>query len=147
MESGPSSPVQLYQQNTHCSQSIWDSSSTVVLSCQRRDTFAQHTIPFDQRIIPYVEHAGFLGVAQIGFIQLDWHLITALVERWRPETHTFHLPCEECTITLHDVAIQFGLRVDRQPLTGSLQYNWKNVCEELLGVLPDDLKGSRLSIL
>ncbi|XP_038881612.1 serine/threonine-protein phosphatase 7 long form homolog [Benincasa hispida] len=112
MESSPSNLVQLYQQNTHRSQS-----------------------------------ADFLRVAQIGFIHLDWYPITALVERWRPETHIFHLPCGECTITLQDVAIQFGLRVDGQPLTGSLQYDWKNICEELLGVLPDDLKGSRSSIL
>ncbi|XP_038885755.1 serine/threonine-protein phosphatase 7 long form homolog [Benincasa hispida] len=147
MEPGPFNLVQLYQQNTHCSQSVWNSSSTVVLSCRRREVITQHTIPFDHCIIPYVQQAGFLGVAQIGFIQLDWHLITALVECWRPETHTFHLPCGECTITLQDVAIQFGLRVDDQPLTGSLQYDWNNVCEELLGVLPNDLKGSRLNIL
>ncbi|XP_038880384.1 serine/threonine-protein phosphatase 7 long form homolog [Benincasa hispida] len=146
MDFGHSNPVQLYQQNTHRSQSIWDSSSTVVLSCWRREASAQHTIAFDKRIIPYIEQAGFLGIAQIGFIQLDWHLIIALVEYWRPETHTFHLPCGECTITLQDVVIQFGLQVDEEPLTGSLQYDWKNVCDELLGVLPDDLKGSRFSI-
>ncbi|XP_038880345.1 serine/threonine-protein phosphatase 7 long form homolog [Benincasa hispida] len=146
MESGPSNPVQLYQQNTHHSQIVWDSSSTTVLSCRRREATTQSTIPFDHRIISYVQEASFLEVAQIGFIQHDWHMITALIERWRPETHTFHLPCGECTITLQDVAVQFGFRVDGQPLTDSLQYDWKNVCEELLGVLLEDLKGSRLSI-
>ena len=35
--------------------------------------------------------------------------LTALVDRWRPETHTFHLPCGELTVTLQDVAMILGL--------------------------------------
>ncbi|MFQ6644015.1 hypothetical protein Gotur_017647, partial [Gossypium turneri] len=42
--------------------------------------------------------------------KLDPKLISTLVERWRHETHTFHLPCGECTITLEGVALQLGLR-------------------------------------
>ncbi|KAA0057535.1 uncharacterized protein E6C27_scaffold497G00050 [Cucumis melo var. makuwa] len=109
MDPGPVDDSHLYLQATHRSQSIWDTSSTVVLSCRRREAASQRTIPFDQRIAPYLEAAGFLGVSQVGFMQLDWHLITALVERWRPVTHTFHMPCGECTITLQDVAVQLGV--------------------------------------
>ncbi|MBA0862409.1 hypothetical protein Goshw_008065 [Gossypium schwendimanii] len=41
--------------------------------------------------------------------KLDPKLISTFVERWRHETHTFYLPCRECTITLEDVQLQLGL--------------------------------------
>ena len=34
-----------------------------------------------------------------------------MVERWRPETHCFHLPFSEVTIILQDVYVLFGLRI------------------------------------
>src|SRR6266540_2598433 len=45
--------------------------------------------------------------------QLDRSLLSALVDRWRPETHMFHLPCGEMTPTLQDVTYLLGL-----PLVG-----------------------------
>ncbi|KAK5843291.1 hypothetical protein PVK06_005743 [Gossypium arboreum] len=66
----------------------------------------------DERLIPYLELAGFGSAALIRTFDLRYNLISALVERWRPETHTFHLPCGECTITLEDVALQLGLPIN-----------------------------------
>lgn len=146
MDPGPTDPSQLYLQKFHRSQSVWDTQSTIVLGCRRREAVVNRNIRLDPRIIPYLRQSGFWGVAQVGFIQLNWHLVTALVERWRPETHTFHMPDGECTITLQDVAVQLGLPVDGRPVTGSSQYNWEQVCEDFLGVRPTQLKGSRLSI-
>ena len=50
-------------------------------------------------------HTGFADVAQLRHFKIDHHLVTALVEQWRPKTHTFHLSVGECTITLKDVAL------------------------------------------
>ncbi|KAL8536994.1 hypothetical protein ACS0TY_012250 [Phlomoides rotata] len=55
---------------------------------------------------------GFYGPARCGYMKLDRHLITALVERWCPETHTFHFPVGEVTITLQDAAIIWGLSIE-----------------------------------
>ena len=36
-------------------------------------------------------------------------LLSALVDRWRPETHTFHMPFGEIMVTLKDVAMITGV--------------------------------------
>ncbi|QHO23281.1 uncharacterized protein DS421_12g362230 [Arachis hypogaea] len=45
-------------------------------------------------------------------------LLSALVERWRPETYTFHLPVGEVMVTLEDVTHILGLLVNGEPVTG-----------------------------
>ena len=47
---------------------------------------------------------------------VDRALLSAWVDRWRPETHTFHLPVGEMTVTLQDVAMLFGLPLDGTPI-------------------------------
>jgi hypothetical protein len=44
-------------------------------------------------------------------MQLDRSLLAALADRWRPETHTFHLPCGEMAPTLQDVLYLLGLPI------------------------------------
>ena len=85
-------------------------------------------------IIVLLQQAGFYGFWRVGFMKIDWHLITALVERWRPEKHTFHL---------------LGLPVEGHAVimdtTGINLHQW---CHDLLGRDPEDKdwKGSRLKM-
>ncbi|WVZ72102.1 LOW QUALITY PROTEIN: hypothetical protein U9M48_020614 [Paspalum notatum var. saurae] len=44
-------------------------------------------------------------------MMIDNSLIMALVDRWRSETHTFHLPCGEMAPTQQDVAYLLGLPI------------------------------------
>jgi hypothetical protein len=39
----------------------------------------------------------------------DTPLIIAFMDRWRPETHTFHFPVGEMTLSLEDAAMLGGL--------------------------------------
>ena len=45
----------------------------------------------------------------------DRSLLTALVDRWWPETHTLHLPFREMAPTLQDVAMLLGLPIAGAP--------------------------------
>ncbi|QHO16698.1 uncharacterized protein DS421_10g305790 [Arachis hypogaea] len=66
----------------------------------------------------YLRATGFYHVSKIGIIHGFHPLLSALVERWRPETHTFVMPVDEITVTLEDVAYIFGLPIDGEAVSG-----------------------------
>ncbi|CAD6337282.1 unnamed protein product [Miscanthus lutarioriparius] len=92
-------------------------------------------LKFHERYRPYLRDAGLLGLAQIcqKMPQLDKALITALVERWRPETHSFHLASGEITVTLQDVAMLFALPIDGRPVCSTTDHDYAQVVLDCLG--------------
>ncbi|KAL8105584.1 hypothetical protein AgCh_029402 [Apium graveolens] len=106
----PINPSLLHLQHTHRSLDIWRLGGGDMLKCRRKNPNNEDDLPpLDLRMVPLLQSTGFYGVARVASLQLDWSLISALVERWRPQTHTFHL---SVTITLQDVGVLLGLPVD-----------------------------------
>ncbi|RYR21576.1 hypothetical protein Ahy_B03g066887 isoform D [Arachis hypogaea] len=87
---------------------------------------------YDNRVEEQLKASGFYYVSQIGRIVSHRPTVDALVERWRPKMHTFHLPYGECTITLEDVAMILGLRTDGLPVTGSTDHSTSGLENECL---------------
>ncbi|CAL4891490.1 unnamed protein product [Urochloa decumbens] len=102
-------------------------------------------LAWDERCANYIRRAGFLPLARIitheeGIAMMDNAALTALVDRWRPETHSFHLNAGEMTVTLEDVAMILGLPIDGKAVTGNIAPNgWKDRVETLVGQRPPDV--------
>ncbi|RYQ98585.1 hypothetical protein Ahy_B07g086337 isoform E [Arachis hypogaea] len=64
-----------------------------------------HGILLDDRIMLYLRMAGLAYLARLNdhWFRLDEPLVSPFVERWYPETYTFHLPFSECMIALQDL--------------------------------------------
>ena len=88
-------------------------------------------------IIPLLQQSGLYTAIKLCKIKINGGIINAFVERWRPETHTFHLTCGEVIITLQDVSVLLGLPVDDNPLIGSTNIDGIDMCEQYLGVRPN----------
>ncbi|XP_017644174.1 serine/threonine-protein phosphatase 7 long form homolog [Gossypium arboreum] len=104
--------------------------------------------PSSPLIENYLREAGFWHVATISWgCKLDPKLTSTLIERWRLEKHTFHLPCRECIITLEDIQLQLRLLMDGSALTGFVQSaDWGAICHDLLGAILDNIYGGRIEM-
>jgi hypothetical protein len=71
---------------------------------------------------------------------MDSTALTPLVDRWRRETHTFHLACGETTVTLQDIAMILGLTIDGTPVCGPMSPSgWRDVVGDAIGIRPPDV--------
>ena len=92
------------------------------LTCRgRTEEFSNREPMVDDRVVDIIKALRLEGLLRQPGRELDHGLITALVERWRLETHTFHIPHGEVTITLQDVEVLLRLPVDVDAITGSTQ--------------------------
>ncbi|KAL0016643.1 hypothetical protein SO802_003712 [Lithocarpus litseifolius] len=133
---GPENASLLTHQQNHRSEAIWNGEEPSPLTCRGCSKEMATITMEDNRVIDIIKLVGLEGLLRAPSKWIDHCLITALVERWRPETHTFHLPHGEMSITLEDVEVILGLPIDGEVLIGPTVVengDWKQLCVELLG--------------
>ncbi|KAL4299793.1 hypothetical protein AHAS_Ahas17G0136400 [Arachis hypogaea] len=94
---------------------------------------------YDNRVEEQLRDSMSYYVSQIGRIVSHRPTEDALVERWCPETNTFHLPHGECTITLEKVTMIRGFQTDGLSVIGSTDHI--SIAPE-----PNDHKGSGIKL-
>ncbi|XP_056685727.1 protein MAIN-LIKE 1-like [Spinacia oleracea] len=89
-------------------------------------------------------------IADTGLSPLPWvttghfdlPLISAFVERWQPDTKTFHLPFGEMTIMLHDVFMIVGIPIEGRPVSTVLDSD--SIDSSLASLLQDEIVNIRV---
>ncbi|KAK1607214.1 hypothetical protein QYE76_030887 [Lolium multiflorum] len=97
-------------------------------------------IPYDERYTEFIRPTGlmpFISLVSRGGPHMNPSALTALVDRWRPETHTFHLRAGEMAPTLQDVSMILALPIQGEPLCiNTASDGWRQQMEGLIGRAP-----------
>ncbi|KAI4972147.1 hypothetical protein ZWY2020_003072 [Hordeum vulgare] len=101
---------------------------------------AANDFSYDVRYEPYIARLGLLPFV-LQFKRnpppVNHGALTALTGRWRHETHSFHLPFGEMTMTLEDMAMISGLPLNDNAVTSHVSvFNWRERVGLLIGVEP-----------
>ncbi|MED6196847.1 hypothetical protein PIB30_051127 [Stylosanthes scabra] len=101
-----------------------------------------HVMAPPEVLMPYFWDASFGQAVMLADFHFDLTLLSAFVERWRPETHSFHMSW--------DVAYHLGLRTHGDPIGGAMrdfETHYRHpTCgwvEELLGARPEQKPEAR----
>ncbi|XP_021776086.1 protein MAIN-LIKE 1-like [Chenopodium quinoa] len=116
MLGGPEDGTVIPSFGGHMAAYIWGGQERNVLRCLSRTQLCSALVTWRGRLaqehLELIDGSGLSHLRGIMFRRFDWPLISAFVERWQPDTNTFHMPFGEITIMLHDVYHILGLRVD-----------------------------------
>lgn len=128
----------------HVALNVWFGEERGPLTCNhhtltlRKWKVGDHSARFKEK----VKDSG-LDVLQNTPHVVDKSLISAFVERWHPETSSFHLPFGEMSITLDDVREITGLKIHGDLFMGTFNISEEEgvrLVERCLGVPEEDTK-------
>ena len=133
---GPVSNAIIFDNSYHVSEEVWDGRDRGPLECfcGNRNMRLWVLSNAQKRLLHRIGFGVFANPTIV--LQNDARLVTALVERWRPETNTFFMRRGEMTVTLQDVGYILGLPLIGMPIVGdgadtSIEYFARNWFEPL----------------
>ncbi|XP_028096033.1 protein MAIN-LIKE 2-like [Camellia sinensis] len=114
---GPSDPSVLKSFKAHIVAAIWDQKERNPLRCYNHASkileWRWWSRTDNRRFRDIVQQSSLSSLVHCMYRFVNRIVISAFVERWQPETNTFHLTVGEMTMTLDDVGTILGI-----PITG-----------------------------
>jgi Plant mobile domain len=90
-------------------------------------------IPYHVRCDLILKKLGLYQQALITHIKTDPRFMIALVERWRPETHTFHLLVGVVIVIMQDVSYLWGLPISGPSMVGRSDRGTERLIQDAFG--------------
>ncbi|CAL8158022.1 unnamed protein product [Prunus armeniaca] len=97
---------------THIAVAIWNNQEHEPLRCMSKTSTIREwnwwTNPNNSIFKGCIQMSGLKQFIRCSYRNVDKIVVYTFVERWHPETNTFHMPFNEMTITLDDVSSILG---------------------------------------
>ncbi|KAL2928663.1 Protein MAIN-LIKE 1 [Bienertia sinuspersici] len=119
IDGGPMNPELLKSFRGHVAYYIWHGQDRNVLKGHKQTKRLSKWKPQSGEAKSLIMRSELSHLVDCMHSNLNMPLISAFVERWHPETNSFHLPFGEMTITLHDVAYILRIPVVGEAIFGN----------------------------
>ncbi|XP_057532944.1 protein MAINTENANCE OF MERISTEMS-like [Amaranthus tricolor] len=135
---GPTDTRLIPSYGGHIAKLIYDGSERTppILECRIRKRPVESIIGLRDLSVELVDFLPYTSLGRLPVIMhqhIDSALISAFVERWQPDTNTFHMPWGEMTIMLHDVQRILGISIDGSLPAEPSEAEWEVGITNLVG--------------
>ncbi|XP_028081978.1 protein MAIN-LIKE 1-like [Camellia sinensis] len=118
---GPIDPSILRSFNSHVVATVWHEKERGPLKCHNHSSkilaWPWWSVDNNTRFKAIIEQSGLSQLAPYTYQFINKLLISSFVERWQPETNTFHMTVGEMTLTLDDVGTILSLPIVRRSVS------------------------------